>query len=75
MWMWTRKAVVLVDEVEPRTRYRKWSRVRVYAKGVSEACGGPGSTRENRIDRVEPEEKRIAAAGKHRVCSLHPVWE
>lgn len=47
----------------------------MYAKGVSEACGGPGSTRENRIDRVEPEEKRIAAAGKHKVCSLHPVWE
>lgn len=27
MWMWTRKAAVLVDEVEPRTKYRKWSRV------------------------------------------------
>lgn len=64
MWMWTRKAAVLVDEVEPRTKYRKWSRV-VCMQRESLEPAGQGRQR----DRAG--KKSVAAAGKHKVCSLH----
>lgn len=64
MWMWTRKAAVLVDEVEPRTREiqagvesgRMYGNV-CYAEGVSgesQLAAGQGRRR----DRVEPERER-----------------
>lgn len=45
MWMWTRKAAVLVDEVEPRTKYRKWSRVVCMQRESLRPAGGGGQGR------------------------------